>query len=78
MASKRCSSIKLLSLTFVSKSISKSLLIKNLYSNRLKSISVICIFCDIQFEILSLSQLFNNKHVNFSIKKVIINTIDKD
>ena len=29
MASKRCSSIKLLSLTFVSKSISKSLLIKN-------------------------------------------------
>ena len=28
MASKRCSSIKLLSLTFVSKSISKSLLIK--------------------------------------------------
>ena len=31
MASKRCSSIKLLSLTFVSKSISKSLLIKNNY-----------------------------------------------
>ena len=30
MASKRCSSIKLLSLTFVSKSISKSLLIKML------------------------------------------------
>ena len=31
MASKRCSSIKLLSLTFVSKSISKSLLINNLF-----------------------------------------------
>ena len=53
----------------------------NLYSNRLKSISVIYIFCDMQFEILSLSQqLFNNKHVNLTIfiKKVIINIIDKD
>ena len=44
----------------------------------LLNIATIGLQYDIQFEILSLSQLFNNKHVNFFIKKVIINTIDKD